>query len=103
MSTKSIKKVSLESIGITSAKINYQLSPDELHAITIEKGQGIESSLGAVSVNTGKFTGRSPLDRFIVKDAITEDKVWWGKVNLSFDSDKFGKLLDKVTTYLSGE
>lgn len=103
MSTKSIKKVSLESIGITSAKINYQLSPDELHAITIEKGQGVESSLGAVSVNTGKFTGRSPLDRFIVKDAITEDKVWWGKVNLPFDSDKFGKLLDKVTTYLSGK
>ncbi|HUH51103.1 MAG TPA: phosphoenolpyruvate carboxykinase (ATP) [Flavobacterium sp.] len=101
MSTKSIKSVSLDSIGITNAKINYQLSPDELHAITIDKGEGVESSLGALAVNTGKFTGRSPLDRFIVKDAVTEDKVWWGNVNLPFESDKFGKLLDKVTAYLS--
>ncbi len=101
MTTKSIKSVSLDSIGITNAKINYQLSPDELHAITIEKGQGIESSLGALSVNTGKFTGRSPQDRFIVKDAVTQDEIWWGNVNLPFESDKFQKLLDKVTAYLS--
>src|SRR5690606_18328367 len=57
----------------------------------------------ALAINTGKFTGRAPKDRFIVKDAITQDKVWWGNVNLPFDSDKFEKLLNKVGAYLSNK
>jgi phosphoenolpyruvate carboxykinase (ATP) len=97
------KSISLENLGINNATINYQLSPDALHNITLEKGQGVENSTGALAINTGKFTGRAPKDRFIVKDAITEDKVWWGNVNIPFDSDKFGKLLDKVTAYLSNK
>ena len=97
------KTISLEKMGIKNANVKYQLTPDELHDITIEKGQGVESSTGALAVNTGEFTGRSPQDRFIVKDSITEDKVWWGNVNLPFDSDKFEKLYNKVTDYLSGK
>ncbi len=97
------KSISLESMGIKNANVKYQLSSDELHDIAIEKGQGVESSTGALSVNTGKFTGRSPKDRFIVKDSITEDKVWWGDINIPFDSDKFDALYNKVTEYLSGK
>lgn len=97
------KTISLEKMGIKNATVKYQLSPDELHDITIEKGQGVESSTGALAVNTGEFTGRSPQDRFIVRDSITEDKVWWGNVNLAFDSDKFEALYNKVTEYLSGK
>lgn len=97
------KTISLEKMGIKNANVKYQLTPDELHDITIEKGQGVESSTGALAINTGEFTGRSPQDRFIVKDSITEDKVWWGNVNIPFDSDKFEKLYDKVTEYLSGK
>jgi len=99
--TQSAKTISLEQYGIKNAKINYQLSSDQLHAETIAKGQGVESSSGALAVNTGEFTGRSPMDRFIVKDAITEDKIWWGKINIPFESDKFQKLYDKVVDYLS--
>lgn len=99
----STKTISLENLGITNAKVKYQLSPDELHDITIEKGQGTESDTGALAVNTGEFTGRSPQDRFIVRDSITEDKVWWGNVNLPFDSDKFEALYNKVAAYLSGK
>ncbi|SEA46358.1 phosphoenolpyruvate carboxykinase (ATP) [Bizionia paragorgiae] len=99
--TQSTNTVSLESYGIKNAKVRYQLSSDELHAITIEKGQGVESSTGALAVNTGEFTGRSPLDRFIVKDEVTKDRVWWGNINIPFDADKFDKLYDKVTNYLS--
>ncbi|RZJ57006.1 MAG: phosphoenolpyruvate carboxykinase (ATP), partial [Flavobacterium sp.] len=99
----STKSISLENLGIKDANIKYQLSPDELHDITIAKGQGVESDTGALAVNTGEFTGRSPQDRFIVRDSITEDKVWWGKVNLPFDSDKFDALYKKVTEYLSGK
>lgn len=97
------KTISLEKMGIKNANVKYQLTPDELHDITIEKGQGVESSTGALAINTGEFTGRSPQDRFIVKDSITEDKVWWGNVNIPFDSDKFEKLYNKVTEYLSGK
>ncbi|WP_330442701.1 phosphoenolpyruvate carboxykinase (ATP) [Flavobacterium sp. C4GT6] len=97
------KTISLEKMGIKNANVKYQLTPDELHDITIEKGQGVESSTGALAINTGEFTGRSPQDRFIVKDSVTEDKVWWGNVNIPFDSDKFEKLYNKVTEYLSGK
>ena len=99
--TQTTKTISLNQYGIKNAKINYQLSPDELHAATISKGQGVESSCGALAVNTGEFTGRSPMDRFIVKDAITNDKVWWGQINIPFEREKFQKLYDKVTDYLS--
>ncbi|MBU2927851.1 phosphoenolpyruvate carboxykinase (ATP) [Winogradskyella psychrotolerans] len=99
--TQFTKTISLDQYGIKNAKVNYQLSSDELHAKTISTGQGVESSSGALAVNTGEFTGRSPLDRFIVKDDITKDKIWWGDINIAFDSDKFQKLYDKVVNYLS--
>ncbi|RIV70678.1 phosphoenolpyruvate carboxykinase (ATP) [Flagellimonas aequoris] len=95
------KTISLKSYGIQHDNINYQLSPEELHDITLEKGMGKEASSGALAVNTGEFTGRSPMDRFIVKDAITEDKVWWGNINIPFDSEKFDRLYNKVIDYLN--
>lgn len=97
------KSISLENLGINNATVQYNLTSDELHALTIEKGQGVEASSGALAINTGEFTGRSPMDRFIVKDEVTKDKVWWGNINLPFDSDKFDKLYDKVTNYLSNK
>jgi phosphoenolpyruvate carboxykinase (ATP) len=97
------KTISLDQYGIKNAKVQYQLSSDQLHDTTIAKGQGVETSSGALAINTGEFTGRSPKDRFIVKDAITNDLVWWGNINIPFDSDKFEKLYRKVTTYLSNK
>jgi len=101
--TQSTKTISLETYGIKNAKPKYQLSSDELHDITIANGQGRETSSGALAVNTGEFTGRSPMDRFIVKDDITKDLIWWGDINIPFDSNKFDALYNKVTEYLSGK
>ena len=95
------KTISLDHYGITNAKVHYQLPPEKLHELTIANGQGVEASSGALAVNTGEFTGRSPKDRFIVKDDVTKDRVWWGEVNLPFDPADFQKLYDKVTEYLS--
>ena len=95
------KSISLNNLGIKNATIRYQLTSDELHALTIEKKQGIASSLGAIAVNTGEFTGRSPKDRFIVKDDVTKDEVWWSDINLPFNTKKFDALYAKVTSYLS--
>lgn len=100
-SNPTVKTISLEKYGIKGANVRYQLSAEELHEIAIEKGQGLETSSGALAVNTGEFTGRSPKDRFIVRDAITEDRVWWGDINIPFASEKFDKLYHKVTDYLS--
>ncbi len=95
------KTISLDIYGIKNAKVNYQLSAEELHNITIQKDQGKTANNGALAVNTGEFTGRSPKDRFIVKDDITRDKVWWGNINIPFPTDMFDKLYDKVANYLS--
>lgn len=101
--TQATKTISVEQYGIKNAKVRYQLSSDELHQATIDNEQGVEVASGALAVNTGEFTGRSPKDRFIVMDDITKDRVWWGDINIPFDSEKFEKLYDKVVDYLSGK
>ncbi len=101
--TNTTKSISLESYGIKDAKIRYQLTPDQLHEITIQKGLGTEVSNGALAVNTGEFTGRSPKDRFIVRDDITEDVVWWGDINIPFEPSNFDRLYNKMVEYLSGK
>ncbi|MGB5555950.1 MAG: phosphoenolpyruvate carboxykinase (ATP), partial [Flavobacteriaceae bacterium] len=100
-SEQSTKTISLKTYGIDHDNIQYQLSPARLHEITLEKGMGKEASSGALAVNTGEFTGRSPLDRFIVKDEITSEKVWWGNINIPFETEKFDLLYDKVIAYLN--
>ena len=100
-SQNSTKTIELSKYGITSKQIHYQLSSKELHDITVKTGQGVEVNSGALAVNTGEFTGRSPKDRFIVKDDITKDEVWWSDINLEFNPDQFDSLYDKVIDYLS--
>ncbi len=95
------KTISLNSYGIKNAVVHYNLSPKKLHQICIDTKIGKEASSGALAINTGEFTGRSPMDRFIVKDDITKDRVWWGDINIPFESAKFDKLYDKVVAYLS--
>lgn len=97
------KSISLEQWGIKNSKIHYQLPPAELQKITVASYGGKETANGTLAVNTGEFTGRSPMDRFIVKDEVTQDKVWWGDINIPFESAKFDALLDKVTAYLDGK
>ncbi|QCW98587.1 phosphoenolpyruvate carboxykinase (ATP) [Aggregatimonas sangjinii] len=100
-SKKAPTTVSLASYGITHQNINYQLPSSKLHKITLEMGMGKEASSGALAVNTGEFTGRSPKDRFIVKDETTAEKVWWGDINIPFEPSKFDALYDKVIAYLN--
>ena len=100
-SNQTTNTISIDQYGIKNAKVNYQLSAKQLHQQSLQKGQAKQADNGALAVNTGEFTGRSPLDRFIVKDAVTQDKVWWGDINIPFDADKFDSLYDKVTAYLS--
>lgn len=93
----------LESLGIKNATAHWNLSPEKLSAIAVEKEGAKITSTGAIAVDTGEFTGRSPKDRFIVRDSVTEEGIWWGDVNIPFSSDKFDALYDKVVDYLSGK
>jgi len=79
----------------------YQLSVAELVEEAIKNGEGTLSSTGALAVDTGRFTGRSPKDRFIVVDDITRDAVWWGDVNIRFSALNFDALLLKVCAHLN--
>jgi len=97
---KRAQNATISDLGIKDATVHWNLSPEELTKIAVEKGQATITSSGAININTGEFTGRSPMDRFIVKDSITENSVWWGDVNLSFDEDKFDDLHKKVLDYL---
>lgn len=94
---------SLEKYLINNADASWNLNPTDLEEIAIEQNMAKRSSLGAISINTGKFTGRSPKDRFIVKDELTKDAVWWGDINIPFEGDKFDSLQAKMGEYLSGK
>lgn len=84
-------------------KVNYQLSVPELVEDAIKKGEGYLVESGALTADTGRFTGRSPKDRFIVEDDITRDAVWWGNINQPISSDVFHALYKKVGDHLSNE
>src|SRR5690606_41220176 len=61
------------------------------------------TSSGAIAVDTGEFKGRAPRDRFIVRDAISDEEVWWNEINIPFDPARFDSLLNEVGAYLNGK
>ncbi len=69
---------------------------------TISKGQGHLSDTGALIINTGKYTGRSPKDRYIVEDDITRDTVDWGNINIPIKAEAFDALEQKTLEYAKG-
>ena len=93
----------LSDMGLDVAIAHWNLSPEELTTKTLELGQGVLNDTGALSVSTGKFTGRSPKDKFSVKDAITSDTVDWGDVNIPMAPEVFDALYNKVCAHLKGK
>ncbi|ACB85446.1 phosphoenolpyruvate carboxykinase (ATP) [Natranaerobius thermophilus] len=67
----------------------------------IVNGEGKLTSQGAITVKTGKYTGRSPKDKFIVDESEIKDKINWGEINCPIPESTFDKLYDKVLNYLS--
>lgn len=90
--------IGLENLG----NVYWNLSPAELVEDTILTGEGVLTDTGAIAIETGEFTGRSPQDRFIVCDQNTENTVWWGDINKKFDPDKFDALYNRMKAYLTG-
>lgn len=101
MAATMIPKQILQELGLSdSTGIHYQLSPDELAEQTVLRGQGVFNDTGALCIQTGEFTGRSPKDKFIVKDAITADSVDWNGFNIPIEEKYFHQLKKKLLDYL---
>ncbi|MBN4051293.1 phosphoenolpyruvate carboxykinase (ATP), partial [bacterium AH-315-M05] len=98
------KDATIADLGLADVSAAYwNLTPAELIEETIINGDGILTDTKALAIDTGKFTGRSPKDRFIVCDDKTKGTVWWGDINIKLDPDKFDRLYNRITAYLAGK
>jgi phosphoenolpyruvate carboxykinase (ATP) len=94
----------LQELGFSAnTGLHYQLSPSELVEQTVLRGQGVLNDTGALCIQTGEFTGRSPKDKFIVKDAVTENSVDWNNFNIPIEEKYFHQLKKKLLDYLGAK
>ncbi len=91
----------LGELGLSNSQnIHYQLTPQQLIEQSLKRGEGVLNDTGALVIETGKFTGRSPKDKFTVKDELTEDTVDWNDFNLPIEEGNFLALKEKMLQYL---
>jgi len=99
--TISIPLKNLLKLGLKNTEsIHYQSSPEELVQDSIRIGDGILNDSGALVIRTGEFTGRSPKDKFTVKDELTADSVHWNDFNIPIEQKYFDIIFKKITDYL---
>ena len=102
--TTNCESYGLETVGIDAkGQIHRNLDVDTLVVKSIERQEGVKSKTGALTVKTGKYTGRSPNDKFIVDTKKVHDKISWGKVNVPISEKGFKNLYKKVIDYLSNK
>lgn len=94
----------LSELGIVQTNhVYFQQDPAELVIQTVNLGQGTLTDSGALAVNTGKFTGRAPKDKFIVKDELTASTVNWNDFNIPIGPGSFDRLYERITRYFTGK
>ena len=93
----------IEELGIIGPKAVYRnLTPAQLTEAALRRGEGTLANNGALVVTTGKYTGRSPKDKFIVDTDGVHNEIAWGKVNRPISREKFNAIKGKITAYLEG-
>ena len=101
---KHMETYGLEKLGIINAAAVYRnLTPAQLTEHALRRGEGTLSNTGALVVKTGKYTGRSANDKFIVDTPAIHDDIAWGKVNRPMDKARFDAIYAKVTAYLQNK
>ncbi|MFQ5561114.1 MAG: phosphoenolpyruvate carboxykinase (ATP), partial [Nitrospinota bacterium] len=84
-------------------KVFKNLTTPHLYEEIVRRREGSITHLGPIVVRTGNHTGRSPDDKFIVKEPSSEKKIWWGKVNRPFSREKFDFIYSRLLAYLQGK
>ncbi len=92
----------LSELGIKASSVRRNLSPTVLIEKAIRNGEGILTDTGALAVTTGKFTGRSPHDKYIVDTDGVHDKINWGDVNHPIGRDVFNAIKNEMAAFLGG-
>ncbi|HWG56765.1 MAG TPA: phosphoenolpyruvate carboxykinase (ATP), partial [Gaiellaceae bacterium] len=93
--------IGLEAHGLDpSGDIHWNPTTSLLYTHALERGEGRLCDGGALAVDTGKHTGRSPKDKFVVREPGSEDRIWWGDVNAEISEERFDGLRDKVVAHL---
>ncbi len=95
--------LSINGCSIRASKIYRNPPVDQLVNEALNRNEGILASNNALTVYTGKYTGRSPEDKFIVYDDLTKDTVDWGNVNKPFKQEHFDALCSRLVEYLNGK
>ncbi|HEV8273280.1 MAG TPA: phosphoenolpyruvate carboxykinase (ATP), partial [Chitinophagaceae bacterium] len=90
----------MKSVLKFSENVHYQTSPGDLVLDTLRLGEGVLNDTGALVIQTGEFTGRSPKDKFTVKDEITENTVHWNEFNIPVDEKYYHIIYKKMIDYL---
>lgn len=98
-STENLVKMGLKH----TESIHYQSSPEELVEDTLRMREGVLTDTGALAINTGEFTGRSPKDKFTVKDETTEKTVNWNEFNIPIEEKYFHVVHKKMMEYLDAQ
>src|SRR5437764_11858454 len=80
----------------------WNLPAAQLYEHAVRRNEAVLACEGPLVATTGKHTGRSPNDKFTVKDGTTENEVWWGDVNRPFEIERFDRLLAKVQEHVKG-
>lgn len=95
--------VDLEYLGIKNINnVYWNLTTPALYEQIIRRREGVIGHLGPVIVRTGSFTGRSPNDKFIVKEPTTDGHIHWGSVNRPFAEENFERIHHRLLAYLQG-
>ena len=99
-----MRTISPIELGIAGNGVAYRnLAPAQLVEAALRRGEGTLSDTGALVVKTGKYTGRSPDDKFIVDTPAVHDEIAWGKINVPIEKAKFDAIKAKILAYLQNK
>ena len=103
MSTEVDRARGLDREGIHAARVHWNLSPAALYEEAVRRQEGVIAAAGPLACRTGQHTGRSPNDKFIVREPSSEQEIAWGKVNRPMTAAQFDALHTDLVASLAGK
>jgi phosphoenolpyruvate carboxykinase (ATP) len=96
--TRQLGRMGIRTVG----RLYWNLSPAALYEEIVSRGEARIAEGGAIVAETGRHTGRSPADKFVVREPSSQERIWWGPVNQPLDQERFGLLRAAMVRHLEG-